>query len=115
MFFSNDEIIIDITGNDDRLKLLKLRNILERVLFREVDIPLKVKVFKLHKIKGISGYYEEIYESIKDTKIELKCVDNYMMPFVLRKLNGEHITENDKVFYHEGLLAKFIEVPEIEV
>ena len=38
-----------------------------------------------------------------------------MMPFVLRKLNGEHITENDKVFYHEGLLAKFIEVPEIEV
>ena len=115
VFFSNDEIIIDITGNDDRLKLLKLRNILERVLFREVDVPLKVKVFKLHKIKGINGYYEEIYESIKDTKIELKCVDNYMMPFVFRKLNGEDITENDKVFYHEGLLAKFIEVPEIEV
>lgn len=115
VLFSNDEIIIDVTGNDDRLKLLKLKNILERVLFREVDIPLKVEVFKLHKIKGISGYYEEIYESIKDTKIELKCVDNYMMPFVIRKLNGEDITENDKVFYHEGLLAKFIEVPEIEV
>ncbi|WP_288682306.1 hypothetical protein [uncultured Eubacterium sp.] len=38
-----------------------------------------------------------------------------MMPFVLRYFLGEEITENNKVFYHEGLLAKFIEIPEIEV
>lgn len=38
-----------------------------------------------------------------------------MMPFVLRYFLGEEVTESDKVFYHEGLLAKFIEEPKIEV
>lgn len=38
-----------------------------------------------------------------------------MMPFVLRYFLGEEITESDKVFYHEWLLAKFIEEPKIEV
>lgn len=37
-----------------------------------------------------------------------------MIPFVFRLFLGEEITENDKVFYHEGLLAKFIDVPNIE-
>lgn len=36
-----------------------------------------------------------------------------MLPFVIRKFTGEEVTENDKVFYHEGLLSKFIEVPNI--
>ena len=40
---------------------------------------------------------------------------NYTLPFVLRKFNEEEITENDKVFYHEGLLSKFIEIPEIGI
>lgn len=38
-----------------------------------------------------------------------------MMPFVLRYFLGEEITESDKVFYHEGLLVKFIDEPKIEV
>ncbi len=37
------------------------------------------------------------------------------MPFALRKLLGQEITESDRVFYHEGLLAKFIEVPDIRI
>ncbi len=36
-----------------------------------------------------------------------------MLPFVLRKFLGEDITESDRIFYHEGLLATFMEVPEI--
>ena len=47
--------------------------------------------------------------------IEFKCLDNYIMPFVLRYFLGEEVTESDKVFYHEGLLAKFIDIPKIEV
>lgn len=43
------------------------------------------------------------------------CLDNYMLPFVIRNFLGEEITDSDKVFYHEGLLAKFIEVPKIKV
>ena len=38
-----------------------------------------------------------------------------MLPFVIRKLLGEEVTESDKVFYHEGLLAKYIEAPKIEL
>lgn len=36
-----------------------------------------------------------------------------MMPFVLRYFLGEEATESDKVFYHEGLLAKFIDIPKL--
>lgn len=46
-------------------------------------------------------------------KFELKHLDNYVLPFVLRKLQNEEITESDKMFYHRGLLAKFVDVPEI--
>ena len=34
---------------------------------------------------------------------------------MLRKFQNQEITENDKVFYHEGLLSKFIQVPKIEI
>ena len=38
-----------------------------------------------------------------------------MLPFVMRYMLNEDVTENDKVFIHEEKLAKFIETPEIEV
>lgn len=110
VFFSNDEIIFDVTG-------ICNKNIseMQRVLNEKMPVPVKVECFKLHKIKGIDGYYKEIFKENDETEIELKCVDNYMMPFIIRKLKGEEITDNDKVFYHEGLLAQFIEVPKITV
>jgi len=37
-----------------------------------------------------------------------------MMPFVLRHFSGEEVTESDKIFYHEGLLSKFIDTPQID-
>lgn len=70
---------------------------------------------RVHKINGIDGYYKEILVENGRNNIEFKCLDNYMLSFVLRKFAGEKITENDKVFYHEGLLSKLIETPEIEV
>ena len=72
-------------------------------------------MFYLHKITGTDGYYKEIVKDINERSFEFKCLDNYMLPFVIRNFLGEEITDSDKVFYHEGLLAKFIEVPKIEV
>ena len=46
--------------------------------------------------------------------IAFKGLDNYMMPFVLRHFLGEEVTESDKIFYHEGLLSKFIDTPQID-
>lgn len=113
VFFSNDEIMLDISDMD--------RNRQERIAFaisngiKDIPVPLKTELFLLHKIVGIDGYYKEIMDENGDTEIEFKCLNNFALPFVLRKFLGEEVTESDKVFYHEGLLAKFIEVPRIEV
>ena len=107
VFFSNDEIVFDITDIYDKgtIEFLKL------CLQKNRAVPVKIEVFTLHKIYGIQGYYKEL----EDGTIELKCLDSYTLPFVLRKFQDQEITESDKVFYHEGLLSKFIEVPNINV
>lgn len=114
VFFSNDEIVYDITASN--LHMLSLvRNCVEERLSTKSNIPFRVELFSLHKINGTDGYCKKIYKENGEYNIEFKCLDNYMMPFVLRYFLGEEITESDKVFYHEGLLAKFIDEPKIEV
>ena len=114
VFFSNDEIVYDMSNiNIDTLRLV-VKSI-DIVLKEKIDIPLKVELFILHKIDNTDGYYKEIFKENREKDIEFKCLDNYMLPFVIRNFLGEEITDSDKVFYHEGLLAKFIEVPKIEV
>ena len=63
----------------------------------------------------LTGTVKKIYKENGEYNIEFKCLDNYMMPFVLRHFLGEEVTESDKVFYYEGLLAKFVDIPKIEV
>lgn len=113
VFFSNDEIVIDISDMN--------RNKQERIVFaisngmKDMPVPLKTELFVLHKIVGTDGYYKEILKDNGNTEIEFKCLDNYALPFVLRKFLGNEVAESDKVFYYEGMLAKFIETPKIEV
>lgn len=114
VFFSNDEIVYDTTASN--LHMLSLvRNCVEERLSTKSNIPFRVELFSLHKINGTDGYCKKIYKENGEYDIEFKCLDNYMIPFVLRYFLGEEITESDKVFYHEGLLAKFIDEPKIEV
>lgn len=112
VFFSNDEIVIDM---DNYADCIRNRNLTKSKLEEYFDFPLNVELFYLHKINGTDGYYKEIIKDINERSFEFKCLDNYMLPFVIRNFLGEEITDSDKVFYHEGLLAKFIEVPKIEV
>ena len=113
VFFSNDEIVLDVSD--------MYRNKQERIEFvisngmKDMPVPLKTELFVLHKIVGTDGYYKEIIDENGNLEIEFKCLDNFALPFVLRKFLGEDVTESDRVFYHEGLLAKFIETPQIEV
>lgn len=107
VFFSNDEIIIDIT-NYGRNTLTKALDIINNI---KTTISLSFDYFKLKKINGIDGYIKASFD--QNNPIEFKCINPYMLPFVLRKALNQEVTELDKVFYHEGLLAKFIEVPEI--
>ena len=113
VFFSNDEIVFEMDNETNVETLLYMCKCLKEDVEEDFMLPVRVELFILHKINGTDGYYKEIFGENKETNIEFKCLDNYMLPFVLRKFNGEEITESDKVFYHEGLLAKFEEVPEI--
>jgi len=69
----------------------------------------------LYKVKDIDAYLKEIYTSKNRYDLELKCANSYELPFIVRYLNGEEVTDSDRVFYHEGRLAKYMEDPEIEV
>lgn len=109
-FFSNDEIVIDVRKYED---CIRKRELIEWQIKGYFNIPFRIELFYLRKITGTNGYYKEIVKNIIEREYEFKCLNNYTLPFVLRKFNEEEITENDKVFYHEGLLSKFIEIPEI--
>ena len=108
IFFSNDEIVYDVNDMEERVVEEFLKEI--TCLTDRLLIPFKVELFMLRKIKGTDGYCKEF----NNGSAEFKCLDNYMLPFVMRKVLNQEVTENDKVFYHEGLLAKFIEIPEIK-
>lgn len=108
-FFSNDEIIFDITDIENNVIKYLLGYLYFKIDIRSTKgIPLKLKMFTLHKLEDDLGYYEEIEHVDGSNSIELKCVNSYTLPFILRKLNDEKIQENDKVFIFEGHLAKFI-------
>lgn len=111
VFFSNDEIVYDMT---DAVVGLNALGIIEEVVterLKDCLVPLKVSGFILKKIKGTNGYCKYF----KDGTVEFKCLDNYILPFVIRAILKEEVQENDKVFVHEGKLAKYIQVPKIEV
>lgn len=108
VFFSNDEIVIEVSSAWTDTSALSPESLTEGT-----PVPIRAKLFTLHKIHGTEGYYKEIITQDKLPEIEFKCLDSYMLPFVLRKFLGEDIAESDRIFYHEGLLATFMEVPEI--
>ena len=113
VFFSNDEIVIDVSDMNKSRQALLAFNI-EQYL-KDASPKFKVELFTLYKINGTDGYYKEIVNNDGEKDIEFKCLDNYMMPFIIRHFLGEEVADSDKAFYHEGLLAQFIEVPKIEV
>lgn len=112
VFFSNDEIIIDM---EEYVDCIRNRQVIECKIKEFFNIPFRIELFYLRKITGTYGYYKEIVKNIIEREYEFKYLNNYTLPFVLRKFNREEITENDKVFCHEGLLSKFMEVPEIKI
>lgn len=115
VFFSNDEIIYDMSKTNDLQALSHVRKCIDETLADQTNIRFRVELFSLHKISGTDGYYKKIYRDNGMYDIEFKCLDNYIMPFVLRCFLGGEVTESDRMFYHEGLLAKFVEIPHIEV
>lgn len=120
VFFSNDEIVVDLT---DRTEVKRgLYSLAVHMLLRlqaSKGVNLRQEMFELRHIPNSDGYVRKFLtfdgEVFKQDGYDFKCVDGLSMPFVLRAYAGEEVEEEDKVFIHEGKLAKLIEVPTIEV
>lgn len=102
VFFSNDEIVFDVTGAESK-ELISHR--LENLVGSR-EIPFKVQLFELQKIQRTEGFIKK-----SEDFIEPKCIDATLYPVILRKIFGETIQENDKVFLFNGLKAKLIDLP----
>lgn len=113
--FTNDEIIYEVNPKIYSYFSLEIISHIKKLLYHNIKIPLKIEPFTLYKIQGVDGYIKVIDLEKNKHIVDFKCVDNYMMPFVLRAFLREPVTESDKIFFHEGLLSKFIEVPEIKI
>lgn len=118
MFFSNDEIVIDITsytttGRLDTLSKIKddCTNIVDK-FDTEYNVPYRINIFRLNGVyqdgKNI-GYVR----AMTDGSYDFKCLNHINLPWVLRTIKGEQITDSDLVFEYEGALAKFMNTPNI--
>lgn len=111
VFFSTDEIVVEIEKD---LYAEKYRYAEEIVRFAlEQNIDIRAELFILHKITETDGYIKEFL--CGNNGIEIKGINHIVMPFVLRKLYNEEITENDAVFLYENMLVKLLEIPNVEV
>lgn len=116
VFFSNDEVVFKLPH------ITLACDVGPFFLNNKYGIPFRMEIFKLHKIGDIGYVKEDLednpkYSEYPFSKFEFKCVNNFCMPFVLRKMLGENVTDNDKLFIHpnEGLLSKFIECPDVVI
>ena len=111
VFFSTDEIIVEISEKDVLVK----KDIVENIVSESVNegINIRAEFFELRKISGTDGFIKKILIGEKD--YEIKGVNNLKMPFVLRKIKGEEYKDSDFVFVHEDMLVKILEMPEIKV
>lgn len=101
--FTNDEIIIDVTEYTQKNYLRKA--LID--LISLVCIPLKVTLFKLESTR-FGGFVRLDVDS--NDIIDLKCVSRDVAHFVIKDLYGVSITEDDKVFIHNEVLCKYLEL-----
>lgn len=113
VFFSNDEIIFDITGmfSDD---VKKLRDMIERIVDAS-PLPFRIEKFYLRGIRRndttIIGYIREL----ESGEMDFKCLSAMNVPFVIKTLLNKPIDENDRIFEYEGQRAMLIDTPKIEI
>lgn len=104
VFFSNDEIVLDVTLNSNEDYIVSC---LEEIT-NKMELPFRVEAFTLRKICK-DGYMRKFIDT---DKVDFKCIDSNKFPFVLRALNGERVTESDKVFICDGVLCMYLESPD---
>lgn len=109
VFFSNDEIVID-TSDIDRSAALKIAEKVQADVF----VPIRIEDFSLHAVTKndkIIGYIKVLTDGTYD----FKCFNNLDLLLVLRLLKNDDVRESDLVFENDGYLAKYMEMPIVEI
>ena len=103
-----DEIILEKTLSDDDFRTFNLA-------IKDIStFPIKIETFQLGKVTNSQAY---IKKEAHDwgTILEPKCVSPDEMPFVYKLLQDKPFTADDMVFAYNGKLAKFLDIPHMEI
>lgn len=112
VFFSTDEIVLDADAyTDETISVIDATVNKHRVN----GINTRVEHFLLHYIPEAETYVKEFKNKHLKGTVEFKCMTSVMMPFVLKALYGNPITDNDNVFELDGRLAKWLDETKIEL
>jgi len=101
MSTSSDEIVISIKNTDVKKIENKIEEIKNILLENKLDTITKVEAFELNSIEN-KNYFIKNYI---DGKIEFKAIPSYLFIQVYKKYLCKEITNFDKKFYFNGILA----------
>lgn len=110
VFFSNDEIIIDITDMTSQ----EINNI--KQIFNEFAVvPIRIEDFIL---KGVYKDNENVayIKELNDGTITIKKYQSFYLPIIIKYLHKNPIImEEDLIFEYNGNLCKLIETPKFYI
>ena len=103
--YSSDEIVINITHKDQE----SIKNIIDLVEINEsvLNVNIHKEIYTIEMIPES----EFCIQNFENGSKKLKNVPALFYPFVVKHLIGQEVNDDDRMFYHEGYLAKFINVP----
>ena len=110
---SSTELVISI-GNS--MKVTQYESLMWDIgiYSKEEIIELKVDLFKLVRIPNTNYYYERYSQGkTKYTRTKLVDIDILDIPFIIRAIGKEDITDNDKINMVGGRKIKLLEIKEI--
>jgi hypothetical protein len=106
--FMCDEIVFEWNEKIEEV------NIILQKLYKiaiKYDFKIHHEIYELRKISNSDIYVKYL----NDNSVDFKCVNPLFYPILIRQYQHDKIQGNDLIFYHEGYLSKFIEIPKIEV
>jgi len=114
VFFSNDEIIFEISESD--IKSFDTIKATVNCVSDEFEIPLRVECFKLLQLSNNLGFIKEDCsgENLKN-KYTFKCLDGDFAHIIIKRMTNQEIINDDKCVYFKGFIAELKELPEFEI
>lgn len=104
--YMHDEIVMDITSINGGMVSKIIDTVKEYSNLN--DIQVRCEGYLVYKIPNTEFYVQYF----GDGTHKFKCVPALFYPIIVKQFNGLEVFDEDVIFYHEGYLSKFIEVPQ---